>query len=102
MAATSSQSPSKIAKKLSSNNLGATTASVAAANNSREITSSQMTGRFSSPEHNNVFHGRNSRTGGGATGAGGGVPLSTASFKLNLHGGDSSSVIKSNDPEVDD
>lgn len=58
-----------------------------------------MTGRFSSPEHSNVFQGRNQRTGG--VQGNGGIPLSTASFKLNVHG-NSSSMIKSNDVGVED
>ena len=47
-----------------------------------------MTGRFSSPEQN-LFQGRNL--------AANGVPLSTASFKLNL---EQSSFVKTDDPEI--
>ena len=55
----------------------------------REI-SSQMMGRFSSPEHA-LLQGRNTSAGG--------VPQSTASFKLNMQ--QNSSVLKSSNARDD-
>ena len=59
----------------------------------REL-SSQMTGRFSSPDQHALF-GRNA-------GAGNGIPLSTASFKLNVQHTNSKSNLKNEYGDDDD